>query len=553
MPCVALRCCLRLRLGRLCCLTIPAPGLTYLFCAARLIATNKLKLLRIKLHIHDRYILCFSSMVGPGAVRFPCYHTVDSQPPVSENVAGTTKVDFVPLFRDLDTSYGTFELYQNIGFQRPCQDYSLEELRLIDYAQSGAANVTSKQAASGSIENDKAGPGPRKVSPIESLPEELVTEIAQRLGSNDLKSLRLASRRLSKTTFYVFAQCIPSVHFVTLTESGLRSFLPLSRNYDLAGRILTVNLLSPFIVTEDEDSDQEHVCYQDPRLADCPIRIQKNLIRGQSELHIRLLSEILGNLRILRRVRLRAFPVITSREPLGHALAAQYPMSSWAFHCVMAAVQRAANHLPELAFEEVELFSQAACSGKLTKPPPTDISPLAWELEPISGLESLDLRVESTEQCKWLADPSPSRKPTDFVLVDGAIRHPSMFRYMRAILTAAAPGLESLSLTSSDCHQREVLDGILGDGMRMPKLKSLSLRTVRVTFETLKAVLLMHEATLESIEIQACLLQMKDWQVEEICEIVERRDREFFVVHCKGYAPFPSKYAEENKWLFDNR
>ncbi|KAF9636660.1 putative duf821 domain-containing protein [Lasiodiplodia theobromae] len=409
-------------------------------------------------------------MVGPGAVRFPCYHTVDSQPPVSENVAGTTKVDFVPLFRDLDTSYGTFELYQNIGFQRPCQDYSLEELRLIDYAQSGAADVTSKQAASGSIENDKAGPGPRKVSSIESLPEELVTEIAQRLCSNDLKSLRLASRRLSKTTFYVFAQCIPSVHFVALTESGLRSFLPLSRNYDLAGRILTVNLLSPFIVTEDEDSDQEHVCYQDPRLADCPIRIQKNLVRGQSELHIRLLSEILGNLRILRRVRLRAFPVITSREPLEHALAAQYPMSSWAFYCVMAAVQRAANHLPELAFEEVELFSQAACSGKLTKPPPTDISPLAWELEPISGLESLDLRVESTEQ------------------LDGAIRHPSMFRYMRAILAAAAPGLESLSLTSSDCHQREVLNGILGDGMRMPKLKSLALTSSRVTFETLKAI-----------------------------------------------------------------
>lgn len=128
-----------------------------------------------------------------------------------------------------------------------------------------------------------------------------------------------------------------------------------------------------------------------------------------------------------------------------------------------------------------------------------------------------------------------------------------MFRYMRAILAAAAPGLESLSLTSSDCHRREVLHGILGDGMRMPKLKFLALTSSRVTFETLKAVLLMHEATLENIQIEGCLLQMKDWQVEEICEIVERRDREFFVVHCKGYAPFPSKYAEQNKWLFDNR
>lgn len=356
--------------------------------------------MRIKLRIQDKHTLPFSVMAGPGAARFPCYYTVDSQPSISENVNGTTKVDFIPLFRDLDTSYGTFELYQNIGFQRPCQDYSLEELRLIDYAQSGAAVSTPEQAASDSIENNKAEPDSPKVTSFESLPEELVTEIAQRIGLNDLRSLRLASRRLSKTSFYVFAQRIPSAHYVTLTESGLRSFLPLSQNYDLAGRISTVNLWSPFLVAETEDSDQQHVCYKDPRLADCPIRVQESLVRGQSELHISLLSKILGNLRNLRRVKLRAFPVITSRDTLDLAFAARYPMSSWAFHCVVAAVQRAADHLPELAFEEAELFSQCACSGKLGKPPPTDISPLSWELEPISGLKSLEFCVRSTEQCK---------------------------------------------------------------------------------------------------------------------------------------------------------
>ncbi|KAL1636206.1 hypothetical protein SLS58_009900 [Diplodia intermedia] len=322
--------------------------------------------------------------------RFPCFYTIDSQPWVSKAASGTAGVDFVPLFREerLDSTYHHWEQYQSIVFQAPYQDDSFEELRVADYARTTPG--PSEPGYKRDIGAPETKPAPTAAS-ILSLPEELVVGITNHLQLKDLRAFRLAYHKLAQASSYAIAQHMPLDKHIRLTETGLRSFLPVTRNREVARRISTIRVDGRFLVADTHGcSGLEHECRAYPGLADCPVRIERDVVDGCSEMHVRLLAEMFRNLQKLRRIELRGFPVgvADGDGDGGQSFRAWCPMSSWPFRSVVAALRAGGTHVPELVVRE--LMSSEGVKAVL-EPPPTEACPPSCELDAMPWLKSLDI------------------------------------------------------------------------------------------------------------------------------------------------------------------
>ncbi|KAL0256835.1 hypothetical protein SLS55_007644 [Diplodia seriata] len=340
--------------------------------------------------------------------RFPCFYTIDSQPWVSKAASGTADVDFVPLFREeeLDSTYNHWQQYQSIVFQAPYQDHSFEELRVADYARTTPGQ--SEPGCKGDAGASETKPAPTAAASILSLPEELVVEMTNHLQLKDLRAFRLANHKLAQASSYAIAQNMPLDKHIRLTETGLRSFLPVTRNREVARRISTLCVDGRFLVADTHGSGLEHECRSYPGLADCPVRIERDVVDGCSETHVRLLAEMFRNLQNLRRVELRGFPVSIGDggdgDGSGQSFRAWGPMSSWPFRSVVAALRAGGTHVPELVVREA-MYSEGVKA--VLEPPPTEACPPSCELGAMPWLKSLDIGVMNVLDCECGGPFSP--------------------------------------------------------------------------------------------------------------------------------------------------
>lgn len=86
------------------------------------------------------------------------------------------------------------------------------------------------------------------------LPEELVSNVAQRLGSDDLFSLRLTCRALSERCFHDFATGYFSERCVMLTSESLRVLISISKHPQLKKYVHGVFILTALFSAEAFDA-----------------------------------------------------------------------------------------------------------------------------------------------------------------------------------------------------------------------------------------------------------------------------------------------------------
>lgn len=296
------------------------------------------------------------------------------------------------------------EEYQTINFQTPYQNHSLEELRLLDYTkearvenvgESGAINHTQK-----SLRCAPTTPfASASSTPIETLPEELLSSIAELLSLDDFRSLRLTSTTLARLSTYTFGSRLMTRIRFQLTESGLRGFLPTSRNRNLLRSLRALILDGSFIPPDRDVPITGHNCNTDPLVLDCPVHVHEKLLNGRSELHTCLLREILDNLgRQLDSIHLTTFPIAVDSQDTDYEPRAWYPMTSWPIRSVVAAIAASKTPVKELIVDELKLSDwrqNVRDRQPLLLPPLPDTAPaLSWPHVP--SLRSLHLRVQSS-------------------------------------------------------------------------------------------------------------------------------------------------------------